>query len=127
MAAYKTVVQNGRIDPSQVFLFSTSAETPYTSAFITNSPGLWKGIIFLNPTALPHFSNFQPFQHMPKILISAGAEEHEEDRFKKFQLDSLQSGVLVEYIQHAGENHYTVGNAAETERATAMMRFIFEE
>jgi predicted esterase len=104
-----------------------SAETAYMSEFVTNSPGLWKGIILLNPSGLPDFSNSPRFSRRPKILISAGSEENEEDRFKKYQEESLQSGVMVEYVIHPGEGHYIVGNAGHLERAKAMMHFIFEE
>jgi hypothetical protein len=127
LGVYKTMAQNPRIDTSQVFLFSVSAETAYMSEFVTNSPGLWKGIILLNPSGLPDFSNSPRFSRRPKILISAGSEENEEDRFKKYQEESLQSGVMVEYVIHPGEGHYIVGNAGHLERAKAMMHFIFEE
>ena len=109
------------------FLFGASAETEHISKFMTNSPGLWKGAIFLNPTQLPDFSKSPLFQNRPKILISAGGQEHEEARFKKYQMDSLNCGVLVEYDLSAGEGHHFVGNAGQLERATAMRRFIFDE
>lgn len=127
LGVYKTMAQNLRIDTSQVFLVSVSAETSYLGDFVINSPSIWKGIILLNPTALPDFSNSPRLSRRPKILISAGNEEHEEDRFKKYQEDSLKNGVMVEYVIHSGEGHYVVGNAGHLERAQAMMHFIFEE
>jgi predicted esterase len=125
--AYQSLIQDPCIDRQQVFLFGASAETKYLSECVVKSPGLWKGLMLLNPTELPDFSKSPPFQSRPKILISTGGEEHQENRIKKYQADALQSGVLVEYLVHPGEGHHLVGNAAQLERTKAMMHFIFEE
>ena len=97
------------------------------SQLIAKSPKLWKGVILLNPAQLPDFSKSPMFQPRPKILISAGGEEHEEGRLKKYQADGLKEGVVVEFLIHPGEGHHLVGNAAQLERTKAMMHFIFEE
>jgi len=115
------------IDRNRVFLFGASAETEHMSKFMTNSPAFWKGAIFLNPTQLPDFSKSPLFQNRPKILISAGTQEHEEARLKKYQQDALNCGVLVDFELSAGEGHHFIGNAGQLERATAMRRFIFDE
>jgi hypothetical protein len=127
MGVYQNLVRNPCIDANRVFLFGASAETGYMGKFMARSPGLWKGAILLNPTGLPDLSTSPPFQSRPKLLISAGEAEHEDDRLKKFQTDALNYGGLSEVIIHPGENHHLVGNAAQLERTTAMMRFIFEE
>jgi len=127
LGVYKSMAQNPRIDTSQVFLFCVSPETDYMSDFETNSTGLWKGIILLNPIDLPDFSNSPRFHQRPKILISAGSEDNEEALLKIYQEESLKNGVMVEYIIHPGEGHYIVGNAGHLERDKAMMHFIFEE
>ena len=58
---------------------------------------------------LPDLSKAPALQTRPKILISAGGEEHEDVRFKKFQQERLtQSGVLVKYIVHPTETHRMV-------------------
>jgi hypothetical protein len=124
---YQRLIQNPCIDKNQVFLFGASAETQYLSELMSKSPGLWKGAILLNPGQLPDFSNSPLFQQRPKILISAGSEEHEDERLKKYQLDALKSGVMVEYIIHPGEGHQLVGNAAWLERTRAITHFIYEE
>ena len=124
---YEHLINDPCLDASQVYLFGASAETPYLSQCIEKTPGLWKGAIFLNPTALPHFSRSSLLASPPKILISAGGLEHEEDRFKQFQMDALQSGVMVEYSIAPGETHHFVGNAAQTQRTEDIMRFIFEK
>jgi hypothetical protein len=127
MAAYRQLLDNPNIDQNRVFLFGVSAETQYLSKFVAEFPGLWTGVILLNPTGLPDFSQSPPFQPRPRMLLSAGGEEGEENRFKRFQADALKSGVLVDYIIHPGEGHHLVGNAAQLGRTTAMMRFISEE
>jgi hypothetical protein len=128
MAVYNQLLENRLgIDKHRVFLFGVSAETEYVSEFATKSPGLWRGILFLNPTGLPDFSRSPKKQQRPGILISAGSEEHEEDRFKKYQADALMSGALVEFTIGAGQGHHFVGNAAQLERTKAMVHFIFDE
>ncbi len=125
--AYQQLSPYLHIDKNRVFLFGASAETSYMSDFMAKSPGLWAGAILLNPGGLPDFSKSPLFQQRPRILISAGGNEHEEDRLKKYQADALKSGVLVDVIIHPGEGHHLVGNAAQLERTKAMMHFIFEE
>jgi hypothetical protein len=127
MGVYENLVRDPCIDLQQVYLIGASAETRFMGELITKTPGLWNGAIFLNPTALPDFSESPMFQSRPKILISAGSEEHEDDRFKKYQADALNYGAMVDFIIHPGEQHHLVGNAAQLERTKAMMHFIFEE
>lgn len=127
MAAYNSLKKDLHIDTSQVYLFGSSAETYYMNEVLTNAPGLWEGVILLNPSELPDLSSAPLLQPRPKILISAGGDEGEDERFKKYQEDSLKSGVLVEYVIHPGEGHHIVGNAAQLERTKAIMHFIFEE
>ena len=115
------------IDKQRIFLVGTSAETEYLSDCLAKSPGLWKGAIFLNPGMLPDFSKSPPFQSRPKILISAGSEEGEGDRFKQFQANSLNYGVMVDYVIHPDEGHTLISDAARLERTKAMMHFVFEE
>jgi predicted esterase len=124
---YQTLIKDPAIDPSQVFLFGASAETEYMSQLAEKTPGLWKGMILLNPGKLPDFSQSPQFQPRPKILLSAGGEEHEDAKFKKYQQDALQWGVLVEIHVAPGETHRFVGKAGKLQRAEAVMRFIFEE
>jgi len=127
MGVYHALADDPCIDTRQVYLFAASAETAYLDECATKNPGLWKGLILLNPGDLPDFSKSPMFSARPKILISAGSEEHEEARLKGYQADALSYGVLVDYIVHPGEPHHLVGNAAQLERTQAMMHFVFEE
>ena len=127
LALYQNLKQDPAIDPQQVYLFGASAETQYMSELVEKTPGLWKGIILLNPSKLPDFSKSPRFQRRPKILIVAGGEEHEDERFKQYQADALKYGVMVEYVIAPGETHRFVGKAAKLERAEAVEHFIFEE
>jgi hypothetical protein len=126
-AVYDQIKNTLPIDKNRVFLFGASAETRYMSEFMTNSPGLWQGAILVNPTGLPDFSNAPAGQRRPRILISAGGEEHEDSRFKEYQVKALNDGVMADVVISPGEGHHFVGNAAQLERAEAMMRFIFKE
>jgi len=124
---YQTLKNDPAIDTSQVFLFGASAETEYMGQLAEKKPGLWKGMILLNPGRLPDFSGSPLFQSRPRILLSAGGEEREDAKFKKYQQDALQWGVLVEFQIAPGETHRFVGKTGKLKRAEAVMRFIFEE
>ena len=126
-AIYDYLKRDPSIDTRQVYLFGASAETHYMSECMEKTPGLWKGAILLNPGMLPDFSKSPLFQNRPKILISAGSEELEDQRFKKYQQDALQSGVLVEYIVHPTETHRMVGMDGKLARIQEIVHFIFEE
>jgi hypothetical protein len=124
---YQKLKLDPAVDPEQVYLFGSSAETRYLSELVEKTPGLWKGVILLNPAGLPDFSNSARSQKRPKILIIAGGEEHEDKYLKKYQEDSLKDGVMVEYLISPGEAHRFIGKAAKLERAQAVDQFIFEE
>jgi len=124
---YQHLIRDPCIDSRQVYLFGASAETQYMSQLLEKSPGRWKGAVFLNPSGLPDFSQSPMWQSRPKILLSAGGEEHQDYLFKKFQADAASHGAVVDYVIHPGENHHLVGNAAQLERTKAIMHFIFEE
>jgi hypothetical protein len=115
------------VDASRVYLFAASAETYYLSQFLKTNSAPWRGVILLNPGMLPDFSKSPWFQSRPKMLIDAGGEEHEEGRFQKYQKESLNSGVVVEFYTHPGETHRTVGIIAKLQRARELKHFIFEE
>jgi hypothetical protein len=124
---YEVLKKDPWIDTGRVYLIGASAETAYMSPCLEKSPGLWKGGILLDAGMLPDFSKSPFLQNRPKILISAGGEEHEEDRLKKYQQDALQCGVPVEYLIAPTETHRFVGTAGKLERLQAINHFVFEE
>jgi dipeptidyl aminopeptidase/acylaminoacyl peptidase len=126
-AVYKNLIKNPCIDANRAYLFSSSAETTYMGRFMAQSPGLWRGGILLNPTGLPDFSQSPSLQPKPKLLIIAGGEEHEEERFNQYQQEALKSGVITEVVLAPEEGHRFVGKAAHIQRLQALERFIFEQ
>jgi len=124
---YDQLKNDPTVDTRRVYLFAASAETSYLSQMVETNTAPWRGLIMLNPSALPDFSKLPVFEARPKILLDAGGEEHEEDRFKKYQKDALNSGVIVEFYTHPGETHRTVGIDAKLQRSQELMHFIFEE
>ncbi|HWC60424.1 MAG TPA: LamG-like jellyroll fold domain-containing protein [Verrucomicrobiae bacterium] len=127
LTAYDALKQDLNIDTSQVFLFGSSAETQHMGELMTKSPQLWKGVILLNPAGVPEWNGAPFFQSRPKILISAGTDENNENELKRYQQEALTHGVQVEYVLHAGEGHHLVGNVAQLERTRAIMNFIFKQ
>ncbi len=126
-AVYEVLKKDPWIDTQRVYLIGASAETHYMSPCLEKTPGLWKGAILLDAGALPDFSKSPFLQNRPRILISAGGEEHGEDRLTKYQQEALQSGVAVEYLISPTETHRFVGTAGKLERLQAINHFIFEE
>jgi len=124
---YEKIKLDPAVDSGRVYLYATSAETKYMSDLVEKTPGLWRGLVLLNPGQLPDFSKSPRLQARPKILLSAGGDENEEDRFKQYQANALAWGVRVEYIIAADEPHRMIGKAAKLERAEAVEHFIFEE
>jgi len=115
------------IDPQQVYLFGASAETKYLSELVEKTPGLWKGVILLNPSQLPNFSQLPYLKQRPRILIVAGSEEYEDQRFEQFQANALNNGALVKYFTPPTETHRFIGKTGKRIRAEAVEHFIFEE
>jgi hypothetical protein len=124
---YEQLKRDPTVDTRRVYLFAASAETHYLSQMLQTNLAPWRGLILLNPSTLPSFSKISPWQVRPQMLLDAGGEEHEEDRFKKYQQDALASGVVAEFYTHPGETHRTVGVDAKLQRSRELMRFIFEE
>ncbi|HEX5398613.1 MAG TPA: LamG-like jellyroll fold domain-containing protein [Verrucomicrobiae bacterium] len=123
---YEHLRQEPYVDTQRVFLISAGDETVYMTRMLEESPGLWKGAIYVGSGQLPDFSQSPTHQNRPRILISfSGAGQ--EDRLGGFQEDSLQDGVLAEYITHPAENLRLVGTEATQARLEAITHFIFEE
>ena len=126
-ALYEKLKDDPTVDTWRVFVFAVSGETYYLSQMVATNSAPWRGIILLNPGALPDFSQSPRLQPMPKMLLDDGGEQHQEDRFKQFQRDALNAGVVVEYYLHPGETHRMVGEVGRVERVREEKRFIFEE
>lgn len=127
MIVYHELTPDPAIDTSRVYLFGTSAETKYLSSLLLEQPALWKGAILFNPDALPDLSTIDSHQRLPRLLISAGADEGESDRFNRFQQDADRYGVNVEILQHQGSGHYLISIASVLERTRNMVDFVFND
>jgi F5/8 type C domain len=113
------------IDTHRVYLFGVSAETTPISEFLKHSPERWRGVMLLNPTGLPDLAGTSSFRQMPKLLISVGGLEGLDERLKTYQAAALKEGMIVNLVIAPGEKHHLVGNAAQRQRTTAMLDFIF--
>ena len=127
LGAYNHLIQKPNIDVRRVYPCITSAETWYFNKMLTNTPGLWNGVILVQAVVLPDFSGVPPFQSRPRILITAGGREHKEDWLKKYQQDALSHGVVVEYFIHPDDAHVIIGNGSLMDRSKESVHFIFEE
>jgi len=126
MNVYQQLAKNPLIDTNRVFLFGTSAETRYLSELAEKQPGLWNGVMLLNPSGMPDFSTLSSGKSAPKILVSAGDAEHEEGRFKQYQQTAGRQGIPVEYYVHAGSGHWLLGRQSFNERCKVMEQFVFD-
>lgn len=121
---YHKMLKNPAIDPHQVYLFATSAETQHLCNLVQENPHLWKGLILLNPGDLPDLDALARAKLPPKILIDQGALEG-TNRANQYQLDGLAHGVRVECYYHDGQEHIPLGTTTLGGRAEAMMKFVF--
>ena len=124
---YDQMKNDPSVDTSRVYLFAVSAETHYLCEMMATNSASWRGVLLLTPGQLPDLSQLPRFQLRPKILLDSGGEEHEEDRFREYQLDALSSGVLVEFYTYPGETHFMVGADWTFGRVMEEKRFMFEE
>jgi hypothetical protein len=127
LSLYQKLKQDPAIDTSRIYLYAASAETYYLSDLVEKTPGLWRGIILLNPSRLPDFSKSSLSQTRPKILISVGSEERAAERLKRYQANALQWGVVVDYLIAPGEAHRFIGKTAKQQRLQKVSQFVFEE
>lgn len=82
---YEIMSRNPSVDERRVYLFAARAETQYMNKLVEQNPGLWRGIILLNPSQLPDFSKSARFEPRPKILLSIEGQEDQNEHFDKYQ------------------------------------------
>lgn len=124
MGLYSFLAENPEMDMSQVFLFGASAETQYLSKLANERPELWKGLILMNPGGLPELEEFPLTQPVPKMLISFGELERQQERLKHYQEEATKRGISVEVVMHKDASHWLQGQAAVLERTKAILRFV---
>jgi hypothetical protein len=125
LAVYNQLAADPSIDKSKIYLLADSAETEFLSKLVEEKPGPWKGVVFCNPIKLPNFSTMNLNQRPPKMLISAGVDEGESERFKTFQQDARAHGIAVEIQELPNTGHEIVSTTAVQERLRAIEDFIF--
>lgn len=125
MALHEQLIIEPTIDKDRFFLFGISAETQYMSRLIERRPELWKGCLFLSPSGLPDLSKISPGSRLPKMLVSAGADEQRSQQFAKFQKAACARGIAVTLQELPGQRHFLVSPSAIQNRAEAMVEFVF--
>ncbi len=127
MTLYNYMRGEPTIDYGRIFLYGASLETSYLSRLIEQKPELWRGALLLNPGELPDLTAIKAGRRLPRILISAGKEEGETERFKKYQEEACARGILVEVVEHPNSAHVLTSIPASRGRIVAMKDFVFEE
>jgi len=126
MGVYQKLAQDPTIDTHQVFLFATSAETPYLNGFVKKHPDLWVGLMQFNG-ASPDLSVFPTGKPAPRILLTVGTFEERESALKQYQEYANQQGVAVDTIIHPDSAHVLMGKEPLTQKTRAITRFVFDE
>jgi hypothetical protein len=127
MTLFNELKGDPTVDCSRTFLYAASLETTFMSRLIEQRPELWRGALLLNPGQLPDLSALKPGKRLPKMLISAGQEEHRSEQFKRYQEEACRMGMQVEVVEHANAAHTLTSIPATRGRIRAMERFVFEE
>lgn len=120
---YSVLAKNPNIDTNRVFLFATSAESGYLSAFVGSEPDLCKGVILFNPVSTPDLQN----THLSKMFIASGIDDgNAVQRLTRYQDEAARAGVTVKLIFQDGVQHITRSIATERERTRQFARFLAE-
>jgi hypothetical protein len=127
MTVFDELKGDPTLDTDKVFLYAVSAETSYVSRLLEQQPGLWQGVVLMNPGQLPALGELSAGRRFPKMLISAGKEENESARWKRFQEEACRRGVLVTVAEHPNASHVLTSIPATRDRIRAMKDFVFEE
>jgi hypothetical protein len=126
MGVYNTLAQDPTIDRHLVFLFATSAETPYLNELVEKSPNLWAGLMQFNG-AVPDITVFPPNKLAPRILVTAGEYEGRASSLEQYQKNANQQGVGVDIVIHPDSAHVLMGKEPLTQKTRAIARFVFAE
>lgn len=127
LALFDELKRDPTVDADQIFLYGVSVETVYLSKLLAQQPEPWKGVLLLNPSALPDLSAMEPDRRLPQMLISAGKEEHRSEEYKRFQKEASRRGMKVEVVEEPNAAHVFTGIPAVRNRTQAMKDFVFEE
>lgn len=127
IALYPLLAENPEMDMNQVFLFGASAETQYLSKLANERPELWKGLILLNPGGLPDLAGFPLTRPVPKMLISYGELEGQQERLKRYREEAQKRGICVEVVMHREAGHHLQAQEAVRERTRALLRFVSDQ
>ena len=93
MGVYKVLVNDPCIDKQRVFLFGSSAESGPLADCLADMPGIWKGAIILSSYGYVGAMKSSPFQSRPKLLLSVGSMEYQDNRLKQLQANAIKSGI----------------------------------
>lgn len=127
MALYPLLAENPEMDMNRVFLFAASAETQYLSKLANARSELWKGLILLNPGGLPDLAAFPLTRPVPKMLISYGELEGQQERLKRYREEAERRGICVEVVMHRAAGHHLQAQDAVRERTRAILRFVSDQ
>jgi predicted esterase len=123
MAVYNEMARNPNVDLTRVYIFGFSAGTSILSELGKQYPGRWRGIMLLNPSPLP-----DPHAGLARrVLATAGSDDGDEMRFRKFQEDLAKVGIPMEWHIHQNAQHVVRDKTAMYERTLWMGDITFEK
>jgi hypothetical protein len=123
LQVYEIMVKNPDIDPARVYLYGTSAETPYASELLSEKPDIWNAAILFSPVATPDVSQVR----ISKLLLVGGTSDGGiVKKLTAYQDDAAQAGfsVTLDFLQGAG--HVAQARGSVRERLETLAGFISE-
>jgi len=125
LAIYNQLMENPNVDRQQVYLFAFSQSTTILDDLARDYPGLWRGVILLNPGGAPE--NLPRYASLQKVLVSAGqVETWSWHRFADYQNDLAKLGVSMEWYLHTDSAHFERAQSTLRERTLLMADLIFD-
>lgn len=110
------------IDPENLFLYGTSAQSPMAVQVFETKPEIWKGVVLFNPVALPDLDFIKPSH---KIFMDFGVSDTMVPKIMRFQDAAARAGILTTGVRHENEQHVYRTTTAIASRDKALMTFLF--
>jgi len=124
VAVYDTLTRRFAVDTNNVYLLGISVGAGSISKLLETRPELWRGAIYLSPSALPDPAKLRT----PRILIDIGALDERwgknNSEVKNFQDRAASAGVDVTLFIRPGVGHNCRLLSVEKERLHQLATFL---
>jgi hypothetical protein len=124
LAIYDQLTANPSVDRDRVYLFAFSQSTLILNDLVKDYPGLWRGVILLNPGGGPQ--NLPQDSRLKTVVATAGMVESESQRFVDYQSTLWKMGVPMRWHTESDSAHFERAQSTLRERTLLMADAVFD-